>query len=135
MAKRDYYEVLGVSKKATNDEIKKAYRKLALKFHPDRNPGDKAAEENFKEAAEAYEVLSESQKRQRYDQFGHEGVASSFGPSGFNWQNFTHAGDFSDIFESVFGGGGSPFEELFGGGFGSRGRGGCWSGPWGRFAL
>jgi len=124
MAKRDYYEVLGVSKKATDDEIKKAYRKLALKFHPDRNPGDKAAEENFKEAAEAYEVLSESQKRQRYDQFGHEGVASSFGPSGFNWQNFTHAGDFSDIFESVFGGGGSPFEDLFGGGFGSRGRGG-----------
>ena len=71
MAKRDYYEVLGVEKNATAEEIKKAYRQCALKYHPDRNPGDKAAEEKFKEAAEAYEVLSDEQKRARYDRFGH----------------------------------------------------------------
>ena len=71
MAKRDYYEVLGVEKNASADEIKKAYRKKAIQFHPDKNPGDKQAEENFKEAAEAYDVLSDPQKRQRYDQFGH----------------------------------------------------------------
>ena len=76
--KRDYYEVLGVSKTATADEIKKAYRKLAIKYHPDKNPGDKAAEDKFKEAAEAYEVLSNDEKRQKYDQFGH-----SMGPQGF----------------------------------------------------
>ncbi|MFC2412148.1 MAG: DnaJ domain-containing protein, partial [Bacteroides sp.] len=75
MAKRDYYEVLGVEKNATAEEIKKAYRQCALKYHPDRNPGDKAAEEKFKEAAEAYEVLSDEQKRARYDRFGHEGMA------------------------------------------------------------
>ncbi len=69
--KRDYYEVLGVAKNATADEIKKAYRKLAIKYHPDKNPGDKEAEEKFKEAAEAYDVLSDSEKRQKYDQFGH----------------------------------------------------------------
>ena len=74
MEKRDYYEVLGVSKTATADEIKKAYRKLAVKYHPDKNPGDKEAEEKFKEAAEAYDVLSDPQKRQRYDQFGHAGM-------------------------------------------------------------
>lgn len=74
MAKRDYYEVLGVEKNASADEIKKAYRKKAIQFHPDKNPGDKQAEENFKEAAEAYDVLSDPQKRQRYDQFGHAGV-------------------------------------------------------------
>ena len=72
--KRDYYEVLGVSKTASADEIKSAYRKLAMKYHPDRNPGDKAAEEKFKEAAEAYDVLHDAQKRQAYDQFGHQGV-------------------------------------------------------------
>ena len=71
--KRDYYEVLGVDKKATADEIKKAYRKLAIKYHPDKNPGDKEAEEKFKEAAEAYSVLSDDTKRQQYDQFGHDG--------------------------------------------------------------
>ena len=73
-SKRDYYEVLGVAKNATADEIKSAYRKLAMKYHPDRNPGDKAAEEKFKEAAEAYDVLHDPQKRQQYDQFGHQGV-------------------------------------------------------------
>ena len=79
MSKRDYYEVLGVSKSATADEIKKAYRKKAIEFHPDKNPGDKAAEEKFKEAAEAYEVLSDSQKRQRYDQFGLAGLNGGAG--------------------------------------------------------
>ena len=74
MAKRDYYEILGVSKSATLDEIKAAYRKLALKYHPDRNPDNKEAEEKFKEAAEAYEMLSDTQKRQQYDQFGHAGM-------------------------------------------------------------
>ena len=78
MEKRDYYEVLGVAKTATADELKKAYRKLALKYHPDKNPGDKAAEEKFKEAAEAYDVLSDPDKRAKYDQFGH-----SMGPQGF----------------------------------------------------
>ena len=77
MAKRDYYEVLGISKDATADEIKKAYRQKAIQFHPDRNPGDKDAEEKFKEAAEAYDVLSNEEKRQRYDRLGHAGVGSS----------------------------------------------------------
>ena len=80
--KRDYYEVLGVGKTATADEIKKAYRKKAVQYHPDKNPGDKAAEEKFKEAAEAYEVLSDPQKRQRYDQFGHAGVDPNYGGGG-----------------------------------------------------
>lgn len=77
MAKRDYYEVLGVEKTASVEEIKKAYRKKAIQYHPDKNPGDKQAEENFKEAAEAYDVLSDPQKRQRYDQFGHAGVGGA----------------------------------------------------------
>ena len=83
MGKRDYYEILGVSKTATADEIKKAYRQKAIQYHPDKNPGDKASEEKFKEAAEAYEVLSDQQKRQRYDQFGHAGVGSSAAGGGF----------------------------------------------------
>jgi len=93
MAKRDYYEVLGVEKSASADEIKKAYRKMAIKYHPDKNPGDKEAEEKFKEAAEAYDVLSNPDKKQRYDQFGHAGVGGAAG-GGFN------AGGFSmeDIF-------------------------------------
>jgi molecular chaperone DnaJ len=113
-AKRDYYEVLGVTKKATEDELKKAYRKLAMQYHPDRNPDNTEASEKFKEICEAYEVLSDSQKRQRYDQFGHDGVKSSFGPGGFDFgRDFTHAGDFGDLFETIFGGG---FADMFGGG-------------------
>lgn len=117
MTKRDYYEILGVSKGASSDEIKSAYRKLAMKYHPDKNPGNKEAEESFKECAEAYEVLSDPQKKQRYDQFGHQGVNST-GFSGFDNVNdiFSHFGD-------IFGGfgGGSIFDEFFGGGS-SRGR-------------
>lgn len=112
MAKRDYYEVLGVSKNATDAELKKAYRQMAIKYHPDKNPNDKSAEEKFKEAAEAYEVLSNADKRQRYDQFGHAGVggASGFGGGGMNMEDiFSH---FGDIFGDIFGGGG---------GFSSRG--------------
>lgn len=115
MTKRDYYEILEVSKSASADEIKKAYRKQALKFHPDRNPGDKIAEEKFKEAAEAYEVLSDPEKKQRYDQYGHAGLggAGGFSGGGMNMEDiFSH---FGDIFGSHFGGGG------FGGGFGQRG--------------
>ena len=79
MAKRDYYDILEVSKSANNDKIKKAYRKMAIKFHPDKNPGDKEAEEKFKEAAEAYEVLSDDNKKARYDQYGHAGVGGATG--------------------------------------------------------
>jgi molecular chaperone DnaJ len=79
MSKRDYYDVLGVSRSSSAEEIKKAYRKLAIKFHPDKNPGDKEAEENFKEAAEAYDVLSNPDKKQRYDQFGHAGMGAGGG--------------------------------------------------------
>ena len=116
MAKRDYYEVLGVSRNATKEELKKAYRKLAMQYHPDRNPGDQQAEEKFKEAAEAYEILSHDDKKARYDRFGHDGFkGSGFGSSGFTDINdiFSH---FSDIF-----GGASIFDDFFGGGT-QRGR-------------
>ncbi len=116
MSKRDYYEILGVGKSAGVDEIKKAYRKLALQYHPDRNPGNKEAEEQFKEAAEAYEVLSDPDKRQRYDQFGHEGMRR-----GADYHDFGNMGDIFSAFGDVFGG--SFFEEMFGGQR-SRGRGG-----------
>lgn len=107
--KRDYYEILSVSKSASIEEIKKAYRKLAVQYHPDRNPGDKAAEDKFKEAAEAYEVLSDSSKRQRYDQFGHAGVGNNgFGGGGYS--------NVEDIFENF----GSIFEDLFNMGGGGR---------------
>jgi len=118
MAKRDYYEVLGVEKNASADEIKKAYRKKAIQYHPDKNPGDKAAEENFKEAAEAYDVLSDAHKRQRYDQFGHAGVGGASQQGG----GFGGGMSMDDIF--------SQFGDIFGGHFGgfagfggsSRGR-------------
>ena len=112
MEKRDYYEVLGVAKNADAAEIKKAYRKLALKYHPDRNPGDKEAEEKFKEAAEAYDVLSNEEKRRRYDQFGHAGVgggAGGFGGGGMSMDDiFAHFGDIFGSFGGFggFGGGG-----------------------------
>ena len=112
MSKRDYYEILGVSKSATADEIKKSYRKVAMQFHPDRNPGDKAAEEKFKEAAEAYEVLSDSDKRAQYDRFGHAGVGGAGGRGyggGMNMDDiFSQFGDIfgDDLFGSFFGGGG-----------------------------
>ncbi len=120
MAKRDYYEVLGVGKNADNAEIKKAYRKLAMKYHPDKNKDNKAAEEKFKEASEAYEVLSDADKKQRYDQFGHAGMEGAFGGGGFSWDNFSHASDFSDLFGGE--GLGGIFEHLFGGGFSGGGR-------------
>jgi molecular chaperone DnaJ len=114
MEKRDYYEVLGVSREATKEEIKKAYRKQALKYHPDKNPGDKKAEEKFKEAAAAYEVLSKDEKRARYDRFGHEGVGSAgsnFGGAGMTMDDIFSS--FGDIFGDAFGG-------AFGGFGGSR---------------
>lgn len=118
--KRDYYEVLGVTKQSTADEIKKAYRKLAMKYHPDRNPGDKEAEEKFKEAAEAYSVLSDPDKKQKYDTYGFAGVnggAGGFGAGGFSMDDIFS--QFGDIFSGFgFGGFGG-----FGGGGGSRGRG------------
>ena len=114
MSKRDYYEILGVSKDSDARTIKAAYRKLAMKYHPDKNKDNKEAEEKFKEASEAYEVLSDSDKRQKYDQYGHAGVDGSFGQGGFSWQDFSHGSDFSDIFGE--GGFGSIFENFFGGG-------------------
>jgi len=104
--KRDYYEVLGVGKSASEDEIKKAYRKLAKQYHPDLNPGDKTAEAKFKEVNEAYEILSDSGKRQRYDQFGHAGVDPNFGGGAGGASPFGGGGfDIGDIFDSLFGGG------------------------------
>lgn len=102
--KRDYYEVMGVPKNATDDEIKKAYRKLAKKYHPDLNPGDKAAEAKFKEVNEAYEVLSDKDKKARYDQFGHAGVDPNFGGGAAGGSPFTGDIDLGDIFNSFFGG-------------------------------
>ena len=117
MAKRDYYEVLGVEKNASADEIKKAYRKMAIKYHPDKNPGDKAAEEKFKEAAEAYSVLSDADKKARYDQFGHSGVEGA-GPD-FSG-GFGNLNDIlNDLFGGAFGGGFGGFGG-FGGGFGGQ---------------
>ena len=111
MAKRDYYEVLGVSSGASESEVKKAYRKLALKYHPDKNPDDPTAEDKFKEAAEAYDVLSSSEKKQRYDQYGHAGMGGAAGAGGFGGGM-----NMDDIF--------SQFGDIFGGGFGGGGGGG-----------
>ena len=123
--KRDYYEVLGVAKDATADQIKSAYRKLAMKYHPDRNPDNPEAKEKFTEVSEAYEVLSNPEKRQRYDQFGHQGV--NFGPGGFDFgRDFSHFQDvdLGDILNSFFGGGmgGGGFSSFFGGGGRQRQR-------------
>jgi molecular chaperone DnaJ len=115
--KRDYYEVLGVSKSATDAELKKAYRKLALQYHPDKNPDDKAAEEKFKEAAEAYEILSDADKRARYDRFGHAGVGGAAGGGGFS--GGMNMEDIFSQFGDIFGGSFSGF-----GGFGGSSRGG-----------
>jgi len=110
MAKRDYYEILGVGKNASTDEIKKAYRKVAMQYHPDRNPGDKSAEEKFKEAAEAYEILSDSDKKSQYDRYGHAGLSGNgrgFGGGGMNMEDiFSQFGDVfgDDLFGSFFGG-------------------------------
>ena len=118
MEKRDYYEVLGVGKSASADEIKKAYRKLAIQYHPDKNPGDKEAEEKFKEAAEAYDVLSNPEKRKRYDTYGHAGMGGASGAEGgfggFSMEDIFS--QFGDIFGGHFGGGFSGF-----GGFGGFG--------------
>jgi len=116
MTKRDYYEVLGIGRNASKEEIRKAYRKLAMQYHPDRNPDDQTAEAKFKEAAEAYEVLSNDEKKARYDRFGHDGVKSGFGSQGFTDINdiFSH---FSDIFS-----GGSIFDDFFGTGQRTRKR-------------
>lgn len=113
MSKRDYYEVLGVSKGASADEIKKAYRKMAIKYHPDKNPGDKEAEEKFKEAAEAYEVLSDDNKKARYDQYGHAGMG---GAGGFGGGGYSGGMNMEDIF--------SQFGDIFGGHFGGGSFGG-----------
>jgi molecular chaperone DnaJ len=120
MPKRDYYEILGLGRGAQAEEIKKAYRKLAVQYHPDKNPGDKAAEEKFKELSEAYEVLSDGQKRQMYDQFGHAAGAGNAGggAGGFDFGGMGGAGGFNDIFGDIFG-------DLFGaaaGAQGARGR-------------
>ena len=121
MSKRDYYEILGVGKNADDKEIKKAYRRVAMKFHPDRNPDDPDADEKFKEATEAYDVLMDGQKRAAYDQYGHAGVDPNMGGGGFG------GGSFSDIFGDVFG-------DIFGGG-GGRGRGGPQRGSDLRYTL
>lgn len=116
MAKRDYYEILGVPKDADENTIKKAYRKTAMKYHPDRNPDNKEAEEKFKEAAEAYEILSDADKKARYDRFGHAGVDPNMGGGGGGFRGGMSMEDIFEQFGHVFGDSGSPFDTFFGGG-------------------
>jgi len=123
MSKRDYYEVLGVTKDASADEIKKAYRKKAIQYHPDKNPGDKESEEKFKEAAEAYEILSNPEKKQRYDQFGHAGMGN--GSQGFSGQSM-NMDDIFSMFGDIFGGHFGGFGGFGGGSFGGGGASGGW---------
>lgn len=133
--KRDYYEVLGVSRDATADDLKKAYRKLAVKYHPDKNPDDKTAEEKFKEVSEAYDVLSDEQKRAAYDRYGHAAFAGGMGgPAGGSASGGGFHDPF-DIFREVFGGGGGVFDAFFGGGAAQRRRGGPQRGSDLRYAL
>jgi molecular chaperone DnaJ len=124
MAKKDFYEILGVAKNATAEELKKAYRKLAIKYHPDKNPNDKTAEDKFKEGAEAYEVLSNAEKRAKYDRFGHAAYEQQGGFGGGRAHSMDDIfSQFGDIFGDAFGGGGgggSPFDSFFGGGGGRR---------------
>ena len=126
MSKRDYYEVLGVDKGADAAAIKKSYRKLAIKFHPDKNPDDKAAEDKFKEAAEAYEVLSDDQKKAQYDRFGHAGISGAAGGGAGGFHGGMNMEDifsqFGDIFGGSSGGSGGGFDSFFGGGGGGRRR-------------
>src|SRR5438045_7155069 len=114
MSKRDYYDVLGVAKTATEQELKSAYRRLAIRYHPDKNPNDETAEEKFKEAAEAYSVLSDGEQRRRYDRFGHAGVSSGSGAGGWGAPGF---GGIEDILGDLFG-----FGDVFGGGARTGGR-------------
>lgn len=125
--KRDYYEILGIEKNTSIEDVKKAYRKLAMQYHPDRNPGNKESEEKFKEATEAYEVLSDQDKRSRYDRFGHEGVRQ--GTDFHNWSN-ANPNDIFSMFNDIFGGGfgGSIFDDFFGSGGRTRTRGGSSTG-------
>ncbi|MBU2915991.1 MULTISPECIES: molecular chaperone DnaJ [Reichenbachiella] len=124
MAKRDFYEILGLSKSATPEEIKKAYRKMAIKYHPDKNPDDKEAEEKFKEAAEAYEILSDANKKQRYDQYGHAGMGGASGGGGGFGGGGMSMDDIFSQFGDIFGGGGGGggFDSFFGGGGGRQRR-------------
>lgn len=122
MSKKDYYEILGVTKSATEKEIKDAYRKMAIKFHPDRNPDNKQAEERFKEAAEAYDVLGNPEKRQKYDQFGHSAFDGNGGFGGFNGGGMNMEDIFRNFGDVFGGGGGSPFDSFFGGSNGGGGR-------------
>jgi molecular chaperone DnaJ len=123
MSKRDFYDILGVAKSSSAEEIKKAYRKLAIKYHPDKNPDDKSAEDKFKEAAEAYEILSNPEKKQRYDHYGHAGVGGASGGGGGGQGGMNMEDIFSQFGDIFGGGGGSPFESFFGGG-GQQSRGG-----------
>ena len=123
MSKKDFYEILGVSKSSSQDEIKKAYRKVAMQYHPDRNPGDKPAEEKFKEAAEAYEVLSDTDKRAQYDRFGHQASSPGRGGGGYSGGAGMNMDDIFSQFGDIFGDE-SPFGSFFGGGSGRRSQGG-----------